>query len=178
MLAHSGPAGDDPVGAARDGGAYRRIQRHLDALWQRQAAAITALRAACDQTQEAISEYAQAVGSTLGLIEAEVQIARAAAAAGDAPDGDAFTAAVEDELAAWRLYLERLQRRAALNGGDARVQAEDAIRELRRRRSALARSLERARPAAARDRLACRRAVTAAHDALVRALDEASPKFE
>jgi hypothetical protein len=177
MLVSRDIAGEDLVGAAVEGGADERIQRHLDALWQREAVTAVALRDAYEESWEAISAYTQAVASTLRLIEVEVQIASAAAAADNAEDADAFAAAVEAELAAWRLYLERLQTRAALQTGDARSQAEDAIRELRRRRSALERSLERVRAASGGEWRARRDAVAAAHDALVRAVDEASATF-
>jgi hypothetical protein len=177
MVANPELAGNELVGAA-DRGAYERIQRHIDALWEREAAAATALRAACEETREAMHAYAQAVDSTLGLIEVEVQLASAAAAAAAAVDADAFAAAVEAELAAWRLYVERLQLRAALKTGNARAQAEDAVRGLRRRVAALEQALERVRAASAGEWRAFAPAVTAAHDALVRAVDEASPKFE
>jgi hypothetical protein len=178
MLVSRDIAGHDLVGAAADGGAYERIQRRLDALWQREAVAAAALRDAYDDSWQAISAYTQAVDSALGLIEVEVQIAAAAAAAHNAGDADAFAAAVEVELAAWRLYLERLQARAASKKGDARAEAENAIRELRRRRTALAQSLDEARAASGGEWRALRAAVAAAHDALIRAVDETSATFE
>jgi hypothetical protein len=127
--------------------ARARIERHLEALRRREAVAVSAVRDAHAASWQAISEYVQVVSSTLGLVELEVQIADAAAAADRAEDADTFAAAVEAELRAWHLYLERLQARAALETGDARLEAEDAIRELRRRRLALARSLEQIRAA-------------------------------
>jgi hypothetical protein len=92
-----------------------------------------------------VSDYADSVDNRVRLLELEA--AEASLRAEIAENRDALGDAVEEELGALDLYLKRLQARAAINGGGARVEAEDAIRELRARRNVFERRLDEVRAA-------------------------------
>ena len=94
-----------------------RIQRHLDALHQEEAAVRVAVRRAPDEVEE-----------KLGQLMTRLAVAENSLAADASDDWTTFAAAVEYELHSWGTYLERLQARVgrrlegarAGRGGDRR----------------------------------------------------------
>jgi hypothetical protein len=155
-----------------------RIQRHLDLLWQKEVSARAAVRDAYGASRRAVSEYADLMDYRLTLLELALKAAEASLRAELADNADAFSDAVEEELDALDLYLERLQARAATKAGSARTAAEEAIRDLRRRRNAVARRLEEVRTVRGEAWRELRVGVAAAHVELARAIDEAAAKFD
>jgi len=155
-----------------------RIQRHVDALWQKEVSARAAVRDAYGESRQAVSEYADVIDYRLRLLELELEAAEAALRAELADDATALVDAVEEELDALDLYLERLQARAATKAGSARSEAEDAVRDLRRRRNLFAQQLEGVRAGSSEAWPELKVGVAAAHAELARAIDEAAAKFD
>lgn len=155
-----------------------RIQRHVDALWQKEASARAAVRDAYGESRQAVSEYSDLVDYRLRLLELELEAAEAAFRAELADNASALGDAVEEELDALDLCLERLQARAATKAGSARSEAEDAIRDLRCRRNAFARQLEEVRVASSEAWRELKVGVATASAELARAIDEAAAKFD
>lgn len=106
--------------------------------------------------------------------ELRVELAARSLDADLAPDGPAFAAAVEAELRGWDMFNERLQATAAARTGEARVRAEAAVKDLRRRRLAVAQCLDDLRATRDEGRHEQRRRVTAARHHLERLADEVS----
>ena len=155
-----------------------RIQRHVDALWQQEVSARAAVRDAYGESRQAVSEYADVIDYRLRLLELELEAAEAALRAELADDATALGDAVEEELDALDLYLERLQARAATKAGSARSEAEDTVRDLRCRRNAFAQQLEGVRAGSSEAWPELKVGVAAAHAELARAIDEAAAKFD
>jgi hypothetical protein len=173
------PVAEPPTnGHAPTGAAESRIHRHLVKLWEREAGVRAALDEAQRENRQALDDYAGDVDYRLRMIEIEVDLAAATFAAWVAEDPDTFAQAIDAEVDAWKLYVERLQGRAALHTGSARVEAEESIRELRGLVTALEHRLEgfRAGPTGAwRER---RAPVRTASSELARALDAISDTFD
>jgi hypothetical protein len=80
-------------------------------------------------------------------LEERLRVTQKSATADAARDRAAYVHAVEEELHGWDDYLERMQAQAALRAQSTRDQAEQAIRDLRRRRSEVAGRLAAVRAA-------------------------------
>jgi chromosome segregation ATPase len=159
---------DELEANARPGtaGAQPRIQRQLDALRRQEAAARAVARGGEDAFEEKFEEF-----------EARLRVARSALAAELAESPRAFANALEDELATWDDYVERLQAQVALRAATARAQAEAEISEVRRRRNDVAAQLAdvRAVNGGAWDEL--REQVADARDRLEQTADQVSARF-
>ena len=123
-----------------------RIQRHLDRLRQQETLVRGNLQNG-DGRWQPLVDFGLTLDFAFRLIEIELDIAAAAIAGDLADDAASFAAAVAGELAAWDLYLERLQVRAAYLPDRPREAAEEALRGLRHNRHALARLLAAAESA-------------------------------
>jgi len=154
---------------ARAGGgeARSRIQRQLGALRQQEAAARTAAHEGAEAFDERFEQF-----------EARLQAAQSSVAADLADNREKFADAIENELHSWDTYLERLQTRTALRAANAREQSEAAIRDLRRRRNALAERLADARTASGAAWDEQKQRIAAARDDLERKADEVSARFK
>ena len=159
-------------------GMESQLTRHVDALWRGEACARAAVRAAYGESRRAVSEYADSVDYRVRLLELELEAAEASLRAETAENQDALGDAVAEELAALDLYLERLQARTAMNGGDARAEAEDAIRELRARRNMFERRLDEVRAASNEALRQLKVRVAEARAELAQAMDETAAKFD
>ena len=106
--------------------------------------------------------------------ELRVEVAARSLDADLAPDGSAFAAALEAELHGWDMFAERLQATAAARTGEARDRAEGAVKDLRRRRLAVAQCLDDLRATRGEGWHEQRRRVTAARRDLERLADELS----
>ena len=155
-----------------------RMQRHVDALWQGEAAARAAVCDAYGESRRALSDYADAVDYRVRLLELELDAAEASLRAEIAEDRHALGDAVAKELRALDLYLERLQARAATNGGGARADAEDAIRELRARRNTFEHRLDQIRAAPNEALGELKVGVSEARSELARTIDATAAKFD
>jgi len=169
------PSGD---GHALTAAAESRVRRHLDAVWRSEATVRAALRGAPGESRYALDDYAGQVDYRLRMIETELDLAGAILAAEVAESPGAFAAAVDAETDVWELYVERLQGRAATRSGSARTEAEEAVRVLRHLLTALTHRLGEFRSAPADEWPESSAAVRAASDALERAVDELSDRFD
>jgi len=133
--------------------ALLRARSHLEGAWRRERSLDFALR----------------------MVEVELDLARAMLAVDIAEDPLEFADAVDFEMAAWKLYLERLQARAASVGDEA--EAEQTVRELRRLLTELGGRLAEFRAAPASDWPGSSEGVRAAIADLEHAADEASAAF-
>ena len=96
---------EDARGSAEE---HARIRRHFDALRVAEAAAAAAAREAGGRFENALED----LGTRLA-------VARHRLAAELTDDRRLFERAVEAELRDWRVYGERLRKRAAAKGGSA-----------------------------------------------------------
>jgi len=158
----------------RSAGAASRVRRHVDAVWQGEGA----VRAAYEESRQAFEAYVDTVDYRLRMVEIEAELAEAMVVVELAEDTHVFAEAVDAELAAWQVYIERLQAQAAALPGTARRDAEEAVRELRRGRSALAQRLAEFRVAQADEWREASAPVRAASAELERTVDETSAKFD
>jgi hypothetical protein len=133
----------DASGRSRSRRAERRVGRHLETIWQREAI----VREAWSDSRRSLDDYVSTVDHALRMVEIETELASAILAAEVATDDESFIAAVDRELEAWKVYVERLQARAASRYDGARSDAEELVRELRSRHVALAGSLRELRDA-------------------------------
>jgi hypothetical protein len=152
--------------AGASGGALPRIQRHLNALHQQEAA----VRAAAAHAPDEVEEKLERLKTTLDVAEHSLT-------ADVADDWATFAAAVEDELRSWDAYLERLQTSVASEAWKAREQAEAAIGDLRSRRIAVEERLAQACDGAGDGGPEQRKRVTAARDELAQKAHQLSTKF-
>ena len=144
-------------------GAAPRIQRHVNALHEQEAAVLAADGQAPDEVEE-----------LLGRLKTRLAIAEHAAAADVSDDWTTFAAGVEGELRSWDTYLERLQASAVSHAWTMRERAEAAIGDVRRRRIAVYTQLAQPRKHVADDWQEHRNRVTAARDDLEQKADELS----
>jgi hypothetical protein len=144
-----------------------RVQRHLDALHQEEAAVLAAVREAPDEVEE-----------KLGQLWTRLAVAENSLAADVSDDWTAFAAAVEDELRTWDTYLERLQATAVATAGSRREQAETAIADARNRRIAVYDRLVQAREDVNGAWHEQRNRVGAARDELEQTADELSARIK
>jgi hypothetical protein len=114
---------------------HARIRRHLDAVRVAGATAAAA-REAGGRFENALED----LGTRLA-------IARHGLAAERTDDRRLYERAVEAELRDWRVYGERLQQRAAANGGSADEQSQLALAELKSRHDEVASRLREMRAA-------------------------------
>jgi hypothetical protein len=124
---------EDARGSAEE---HARIRRHLDAVRAAEAAATAAAREAGSRFENALED----LGTRLA-------IARHRLAAERTDDRRLYERAVEAELRDWRVYGERLQQRAAANGGSADEQSQLALAELKSRHDEVASRLREMRAA-------------------------------
>jgi hypothetical protein len=113
-----------------------RIRRHLDAVRAAEASAAAAARGTRDRFEDALED----LGTRLA-------IARHRLAAELTDNRDLFERAVEAELHDWDTYVERVQRRAAAQGGSDGEPSQLAIDELTSRHREVARRLQEMRSA-------------------------------
>jgi hypothetical protein len=144
-----------------------RIQRHLDALHQEEAAVLAAVGEGPDEVEE-----------KLGQLWTRLAVAENSLAADVSDDWTAFAAAVEDELRTWDTYLERLQATAVASAGNGREHAEAAIADVRTRRIAVYDRLARARDDVNGAWNEQRNRVSAARDELEQKADELSARIK
>jgi hypothetical protein len=111
-----------------------RIQRHLNALNEQEAAVLAAVHQAPDEVEE-----------KLGRLRTRLAVAENALTADVSHEWTTFVAAVEDELRAWDIYLERLQATAVAKAGSGRGRAEVAMADVRNQRIAVYDRLAQAR---------------------------------
>ena len=91
-----------------------RIQRHVDALWQKEVSARAVVRDAYGESRQAVSEYADVDRLPAdGCSSSSSRPPRRPSAPSWPTNAHALGDAVEEELEALDLYLERLQARAA-----------------------------------------------------------------
>lgn len=148
---------------ARCAGDQTAIRRHIEALRREQANA----RAAARRTPDP-------VGERLSRLQSRLDVAQRSLDADLAQDRRQFTAAVEAELHAWDGFAERLQATAAGKTPNARDRAEAGLKELRRRRLAVAERLDDLRNAPQHAWRERQERVTAARDELERMADDLS----
>jgi len=146
--------------------AKARVESHIEALRHEEAAAVAA-------SHKASAE----VDGKLAQLKTRLEVAENSLAADGYEARSAFTAAVEEELQSWDAFFERLQTTAATKSGQAREQAEAAIRDLRARRLAIAERLEELRSASDTAWQEQRQRVLAAREELERKADELSSKL-
>ena len=142
------------------------MQRHVDALRQEEAAVVTTVR-----------EAPARIDAKLTQLEARLEVAENSLAADGYETRWMFTGAVEAELHSWDAYFERLQTTAAARDGEAREQAEAALRDLRARRLAIADRLEQLLAAPDAAWLEEKQRVSIAREELERKADELSSKL-
>jgi hypothetical protein len=159
---------DELEAAAHKGAdeARARAQRQLDALrWQEETARTAAQRAAEGFTEQ------------FEQFEARLRVAQGTVAADLAEGKAAFVDAIEDELHTWDAYFERLQAQTALRAASARQAAEDAIRDLRRRRNDVAGRLADVRAASDDAWREQKQRLSAVRDDLQRKADELAERY-
>jgi hypothetical protein len=168
-LAEMGRQIDELEAKARSssGEATARIQRQVAALRRQEGAARSAAEDGADGFDEKFEQF-----------QARLRVARTAVAADLAESRQTFTDAVEDELATWDAYFERLQGQTALRAATARAQAEAAISDLRRRRNTVAERLADIRAASADGWDEEKNRISAARDDLERHAEELSATFK
>lgn len=148
-------------------GASPRIQRHVDALREQEAAVLAAEQQAPDEVEE-----------RLGRLNTRLAVAEHSAAADVSDDWKTFAAGVEGELRSWDTYLERLQASAASHAWTMRERAEAAIGDVRSRRIVVYAQLAQPRKHVADDWQEQKNRVTAARDDLGQKADELSAAFD
>jgi hypothetical protein len=144
----------------------QRIQCHLDALHQEEAAVRAAARQAPDEVEEKLARLRTRLDVAEHSLEADVS-----------EDWESFVAAVEAELQSWDTYLERLQTSVAAKAWKAREQAEAAIGDVRNRRIALGERLAQMRDSAGAASKEARKHITASRDELEQKAAELSTKL-
>ena len=149
------------------GEARARVRRQLDAVRE---LAVSARAAATDDIERFREKSAQ--------FDARLHVAQSAVATELADGRKTFAAAVETELREWDTYFERLQAQTALRAAHAREQSEAAIRDLRRRRAAVAEHLAALRAASAGEWNDERERIAAAREELEEKADELSATFK
>ena len=137
------------------------IRRHLDALEREEASVRAAVLDAPDEVEPRI-----------GLLSTRLDIAWASLTADVSDDWATFASAVEEELAGWEMYLERLQVNIASGPWDARTEAEAALADVRTRLIEVDARLEQARHAGPDGSQGERTRVTADRHALERQANE------
>jgi predicted nucleic acid-binding Zn-ribbon protein len=148
-------------------GERTRIQRHLDALHQGEAAVLAAVRGGPEEVEE-----------KLGQLRTRLAVAENSLAADVSDDWTTFAAAVEDELRSWDTFLERLQATGVAKAGNERGRAEAAIADVRTRRIAVYDRLAQARDELDGAWHEQRIHVSAARDELEQKADELSAGIE
>jgi hypothetical protein len=150
---------------AKSGGAEARawIQSHLAALRQEEAAVVAATREASAEVEGKVAQLRTRLEVAENSLAADAEQARSS-----------FAAAVEEELQSWDAFFERLQTTAATRAGQAREQAEAAIRDLRSRRLAIAKGLEQLRAISGAAWLEQRKRLSLAREELEHKADELS----
>jgi hypothetical protein len=143
-----------------------RIQPHVDALREQQAAVRAAIRKADDTALQKMDQ-----------LDARVDLAAQSLLTNAADDRAKFTSAVEAELDSWDGFFERLQTAAATKTGKAHEQMKAAIAELRERRRSVAELLTRVRTASDEAWRAQKKKLTTARDELEQKADELAAKL-
>lgn len=151
-----------------------QIERQLAALRQKEASARAAVREAYEQGREAEHDVAAAVEQRLRRLELELELAETSLKAELADTKKAVLDAGQAELDLYDAYVDHLQVAAATKVGHARSQAEDALREVRRRWSEYALRIAELRKAPGERWDELKRGADAARARLARAIDEAS----
>ena len=144
-----------------------RIQQHVDALRQEEAAVQAAFRKASEDAEEKLAQ-----------LRMRLDVGDRAADTEQSQDRSAFPKAVEEELRSWDAYLERLQATAAGRVGAAREQAEAAIAELRQYRMAVTAQLTKLRETSAARWSDQRARIDAARELLEQKTDALATKLK
>ena len=131
-----------------------------------------------DESRRADDAYCSTVDYQARMLEVAGELREAMRAAEHARDAQEFAAAVAAELNAGRVYIERLQARVSKQPEAAGHGAEETVRELRRRRIALAARLAEFEAASEDKWPDAGEPVRAASAELERAFDEAAAKFD
>lgn len=148
---------EDAQGSAEE---HARIRRHLDALRVAEAAAAAAAHKAGGRFENALED----LGTRLA-------VARHRLAAELTDDRRLFERAVEGELRDWRVYGERLRKRAAAEDGSVDEQSQLALAEFESRHDEVARRLREMRTTSDETGRERRERVDAALDELEHAAD-------
>jgi chromosome segregation ATPase len=152
--------------AGANGGALRRIRRHLDALHEEQASVRAAAAHAPDEVEERLER-----------LKSRLDIAEHSLTADVAGDWVTFAGAVEEELRSWDTYLERLQTSVASTAVKVREQAEAAIGDVRSRRISVGERLAQACDGAGDGGQEQRKHVTAGREELAQMAHQAFTKL-
>jgi hypothetical protein len=167
-LAEIGRQIDQLQARARAGSAEARsrIQPHVDALREQQAAVRAAFRKADDTALEKMDR-----------LDARVDVAAQSLLTNATDDMAKFTAAIEAELQSWDGFFERLQDAAATKTGKAHEQMKATIAELRERRKSVAELVTKLRTASNEAWRTQKQKLTTALDELEQKADELAAKL-
>jgi hypothetical protein len=146
--------------------ARSRLQPHVDALREQQAAVRAAIRKADGNALEKLEQ-----------LDARLDVAEQSLLTNAADDRAAFTSAVEAELHSWDGFFERLQHAVAAKTGKAHEQYAASAAELREQRAAAGELVTKFRTASTEAWRAQKRKLTTARDELEQKADELAAKL-